>query len=68
MAKKVNLLQDKRYSIKDAANILGCSIRQVGRLRDNGTLLFVMIAGRYWITEEILNAYITAQYKEAGII
>ncbi len=67
MSNNADLLFDKRYSLKEAAKILGCSIRQVGRLRDNGTLLFVMLAGRYWITEDTLYSYIKAQYEEAGV-
>lgn len=70
MAKKSNkadLLFDKRYSIKEAAKILGCSDRNVRRLRDDGILLFLMLGGRYWITEDTLYSYIKAQYEEAGV-
>lgn len=70
MAKKGNkadLLFDKRYSIKEAAKILGCSDWKVRDLRDQGILLYVMIGGRYWVTEDTLYSYIKAQYEEAGV-
>lgn len=64
---KADLLFDKRYSIKEAAKILGCSDRTVRQLRDDGVLLFLMLGGRYWITEDTLYSYIKAQYEEAGV-
>lgn len=64
---KTNLLFDKKYSIKDTAKILGCSEWKVRDLRDQGVLLCVMIAGRYWITEDTLYSYIKTQYEEAGV-